>query len=300
MGSKITDAVPNWPRHSSQVITGDSEQLGWDNVRALSCEFSVSGSPFLVPDAPDFFTVELNTDLSTSVSYQFGDEKSDVVLWGPGDIWIYPNTQPSKWEWERPHNTVIFFLPVSRLRQLILDGLQIDVRSPALVPGISKSDFRLKCLLQLLAADMLGESHGEKMYIDSLVDATLIHLTRNYVIESEGAGHGETQLNAIQLEKVRQHVFDYVDTPLSVADLAKVVDLEPHEFPRAFRSATGITPYQYVLKERIEWAQHLLRTTDLSLAEVSLAVGFSSQSHFTRTFGKQKLMTPQNYRQAFK
>jgi len=289
-----------WPDHSSQIITRDSNHLGWDSLRALTCEFVTADSPLLVPDDPEYFTLELNTGPSTSVSYQFGEENTGAVSWEPGDIWIYPNTERSIWEWDSPHRTIVFFFPVSRLRQLIMDGLKVDVCNPALVPGISKRDDKLRSLLQLIAADMLGESHNEKMYINSLVDATLIHLARNYVTESEDISRGHPHLTVLQMEKLRQHVFDYVDTPLSVADLAQVVCLTPHEFPRAFRTAMGITPYQYVLKERIKWAQYMLRTTDLSLAEIAFSAGFSSQSHFTRTFGKQKSMTPQNYRMAFR
>jgi AraC family transcriptional regulator len=81
-----------------------------------------------------------------------------------------------------------------------------------------------------------------------------------------------------------------------VADLAEAAGVKRFDFPRAFRSTVGITPYQYVLRERIEWAEYLLSSTDLSLAEIAYTAGFSSQSHFTRTFRKHRGTTPQGFR----
>ncbi|MET2830974.1 AraC family transcriptional regulator [Mesorhizobium shangrilense] len=285
-----------WPFQYSKAITADSGRLGWKGLRAFACNFDTARSPLCVPDDPDYLTVEINTALSANVKYQFGDRASSEVVWGPGDIWIYSNTERSKFVWDSPHSTVVFLLPFLRLKQLMMEGLDTGIRYPVMLAGIYKTDARLRSLLQLIAADMMGPETNGNVYIRSLVDATLVHLAKNYITENESIASGQEHLSLAQLEKVRKYVVDHVDMPLSVAGLAEAAGVKPFEFPRAFRTATGITPYQYVLKERIEWAEHLLRTSDLSLAEISFTVGFSSQSHFTRTFRKQKSVTPQSYR----
>jgi AraC family transcriptional regulator len=286
--------------HFSNAVTSDSIGLGWESLRALACNYHTAYSPLSIPKDPEYITVELNTGLRTAVSYQFGNKENGDVSWGPGDIWIYPNTESSTWKWDRPHNTIVFFLPMKRLKQLMLKGLNIDAQNSNIVPGICKNDGTLTNLLQLMSKGMLGEAASDAIYIKALVDATLVHLARNHMVGKPYDPDQRSRFSSSQLDKVRSHVADYVDTPLSVADLAKAAGLPPHEFPRAFRTATGITPYQYVLRERIAWTEHLLRTTDLSLAEVSFVAGFSSQSHFTRTFGKQNSITPQNYRETFR
>ena len=53
-----------------------------------------------------------------------------------------------------------------------------------------------------------------------------------------------------------------------------------------------MTPYQYVLDKRIERAQLMIETTSLSLAQISFASGFSSQSHMTDVFRAKLGMTP--------
>ena len=75
-------------------------------------------------------------------------------------------------------------------------------------------------------------------------------------------------------------------------DLAELVDLSPHHLCRSFKQATGTSPYQYILKERIERSKALLRMGNTSVAQVALSVGFSSQSHFADAFRKHTSTTP--------
>jgi AraC family transcriptional regulator len=59
----------------------------------------------------------------------------------------------------------------------------------------------------------------------------------------------------------------------------------------------GMTPHQYVIQQRIERARILLRDPSLSISEISLACGFTNQSHFTRLFRKHTGVTPKTYRE---
>lgn len=287
-----------WPRDCSEAVTADSKVLGWQCLHALACDFDASADPLRVPGDPEFLTLEINTASQTSVSYEFGDTESAETEWRPGDIFIYPNFEKSRWTWDKQHSTVVFFFPYSRLKQIIMQNGDNTLRHPVLIPGMSRNDNRLRHLLQLISAEMLEEEPNGDSYVGHLVDATLTHLAKNYVTECEDVANERCLLSSQQLAKIRQHVVDYVDTPISVADLADVAGVKQFEFPRVFRSSVGITPYQYILQERVDWAEHLLQSTDMSLAEISYTAGFSSQSHFTRTFRKQKGVTPQSSRRA--
>jgi AraC-like DNA-binding protein len=95
---------------------------------------------------------------------------------------------------------------------------------------------------------------------------------------------------------------DLVDSryaePLDLEALARAAHVSPRHFSRSFRQTFGETPHQYLLTRRIERARHLLRTTDLTVAEVCLAVGFQSQGSFTTTFRRHVGLTPTAYRRA--
>ncbi|MCP3138791.1 AraC family transcriptional regulator [Pyxidicoccus xibeiensis] len=96
----------------------------------------------------------------------------------------------------------------------------------------------------------------------------------------------------------RVHVFAvaHLDGPLRLADLAARAQLSPYHFARAFKSSTGETPRAYVERLRVEKATELIRDTELPLADVALACGFSSQSRLTTAFRRATGFTPARYR----
>jgi len=60
----------------------------------------------------------------------------------------------------------------------------------------------------------------------------------------------------------------------------------------------GMTPHAYLTGVRLEQAARLLATTDLSMLEISLRVGYASPSHFAKAFKTWTGLTPREYRQA--
>lgn len=98
--------------------------------------------------------------------------------------------------------------------------------------------------------------------------------------------------------RLQKYIQAHLDSDLYVSDLAAQVDLSSSHFNRLFRETVGMTPYRYVLHERIRRAQHLLATTDDSIANIALQVGFANQSHLTRRFQAIMRTTPGAYRRA--
>jgi AraC-like DNA-binding protein len=84
--------------------------------------------------------------------------------------------------------------------------------------------------------------------------------------------------------------------PLAIEDIARRAHASKAHFIREFRTTFGETPHQYLLTRRIERAQHLLHTTDLSVTEVCLAVGLQSLGSFCTSFKRVVGMTPGEYR----
>lgn len=83
---------------------------------------------------------------------------------------------------------------------------------------------------------------------------------------------------------------------LSVPEIAKEVGLSPEYLSSQFHKLTGTTLPSYITKRKIAEAKNLLRFTDMSLAEISEYLSFSSQSYFQSVFKKETGDTPNAYR----
>lgn len=83
---------------------------------------------------------------------------------------------------------------------------------------------------------------------------------------------------------------------VTVASLANESGLSRSQFIVRYRTVFGDTPHQTRLRARLERAQWLLATTDLSVTDVCMAVGFSSLGSFSRTFRARCGVPPVRYR----
>jgi AraC family transcriptional regulator len=103
-------------------------------------------------------------------------------------------------------------------------------------------------------------------------------------------------LTHTQLQQVRDYINTYLDRDLSLVQIARVINLSPTYFASLFKHATGISPHQYVIKQRVKRAKMMLSKTDLAIADIALQVGFSSQSHLTQQFKRLTRTTPKQIR----
>ncbi|MDE5769350.1 MAG: AraC family transcriptional regulator [Oscillospiraceae bacterium] len=101
------------------------------------------------------------------------------------------------------------------------------------------------------------------------------------------------------IRKCIEYIHENLNYSLSIKTLAKLVGLNPSYLSRLFKHETGVSIKQYVINERMRHAEDLLKHSDLSYLEISVALGFSSQSAFIAMFKKITGKTPKHYRQEY-
>lgn len=87
-------------------------------------------------------------------------------------------------------------------------------------------------------------------------------------------------------------------TPLTLASMASAALMSPYHFLRAFRTAFGRTPHQYLTTLRLEQARTLLTTSEIGIAEIGRRVGIDSPSSFTTLFRQHTGIAPSAFRAA--
>lgn len=101
-----------------------------------------------------------------------------------------------------------------------------------------------------------------------------------------------------QLEAVFAYLATHYAEPVTLARLARLAHLSPAHFSTVFRRATGLSPFQYLQRLRLQRARELLAGTDEPIAQVAARAGFGDPFYFSRAFKRLEGISPTQYRRA--
>jgi AraC family transcriptional regulator len=108
---------------------------------------------------------------------------------------------------------------------------------------------------------------------------------------------GENLDKANPIGKAVEYIEANFKEKLSVKTVATFVNLSVYHFSRLFKKETGYSPYEYILKTRLDNAKILLKNSSLSIKEVAFNTGFNSESGFVTSFHQNVKMTPREFRE---
>lgn len=133
-----------------------------------------------------------------------------------------------------------------------------------------------------------------EIFVRGYMDILLGTLYRNGILDNIGDSYDKDALRKIW------PVIDYIDknfsSEITLERLSTTLNMNREYFCRIFKKATGITPTEYINFVRVWKAENMLTTTQNSILEISMEVGFSSVSYFNRVFKKYRGTTPSAYR----
>ena len=178
-----------------------------------------------------------------------------------------------------------FFLPWN---------LGLELRS--LQAFTNRRDSLLESLLSSLSSEMEnGAAALPSLYVEHAAGMAMARLMRS-AHRALSRKSSRAGLSGANLRLVLEFIEENLHRDLSLSDLGALVGMGPDVFARSFRIHEGVPPYRYLMRRRMRRAEVLLASKDASIAEIALAVGFSSQSHFTTHFSKLLNVTPAAYR----
>lgn len=136
-------------------------------------------------------------------------------------------------------------------------------------------------LIRLLSREVSPETAQGRLFADTAIRLLALEVAAtSWTIPAhlaEARGKPDSRLN-----RALEYIEAYFATDISIIDIAAAAGLSQTQLTRAFRLATGKTPYSYVIDRRLDHAVSLLRSTDLPIAFIALEAGFTDQAHLTR------------------
>ena len=85
--------------------------------------------------------------------------------------------------------------------------------------------------------------------------------------------------------------------PITVEDMAQRLNLDRSYFGKVFKETMGIAPQEFLIRYRMSRAAELLKTSDITIKDISIQVGYPNQLHFSRAFKNVYGISPRAYRQ---
>lgn len=111
------------------------------------------------------------------------------------------------------------------------------------------------------------------------------------------AGHANVHADELVVQ-AQDYLRDHCTETLHMPEVAAILGISLRTLNRRFKHATGDSPNNYLLQQRLHSARELLRTSNLSIAEVAVAAGYGDSDYFSRLFREAMKQTPRDYRES--
>lgn len=151
-------------------------------------------------------------------------------------------------------------------------------------------------------AMILREGSSAAPALPALLDSVEQYLRAKFRVAPDPAAAASTDRAPGLAPAVRRRVEAFVRAELArdirVDEMAEIAGLSAGHFGRAFRQSFGVSPYQYVLAQRLARAQELLVSSERPIGEIAAACGFGGASQFGAQFQRAVGCSPRAYRQA--
>jgi AraC family transcriptional regulator len=192
--------------------------------------------------------------------------------------------------------TMVLQLDNSKLAHLAPE--QVSTIEKSLVSAMAPNDSRLAALMLAVREEVRGGCSSGRLYGEAISLALLAYLAGSYATPQRVDDRAAT-FSPAQKRSIVTYIRANLSGNISIKELAHVVQLSPSHFARMFKTSFGVTPYRFVMQERIDQARTMLKNRELSASQIAMAFGFASQSHFVKVFRQFTGVTPKQYRAGF-
>ena len=244
-------------------------------------------------------SVHLGQPMTLQQSWRNGRSGNQFQTYG--NVTIYPAAQPIQESWNSDAEYLEVYLNNDLFSQVAHESinaqrLEILAQPNIRDPLIQQLALSLKAELEQRDIETSAEEDVKsKLLAESVSSLLAVHLMKTYSSQRLVPSDYSDGLPKHKLQLAIDYIQANLAEDISLHELSRTVEMSMHHFSRLVKQSLGHSPYQYVLKCRVERAKRLLLQRKLSIAEVAFTVGFSSQSHLTQHFKKQVGTTPKRF-----
>lgn len=155
----------------------------------------------------------------------------------------------------------------------------------------------LKGYIENIILEFNNKQAGYEIMIKNYINSIILFIIRNNNFLSNNLTSNQVFINTEkQFEDLFKYVSENYPKKMSINEAASIVNLSPYYFCRTFKKLTGKTFTQFVNLYRINMAEYLLRSTNMSVTEIAEKTGFCNLNYFSKIYKDFKKYPPTDCR----
>lgn len=271
-----------------------SETLGWQGINVQYHHQPAWECPE-VEHVQHIIVTVVNTPKGPIHSGRtIGEQRQQEQLFNESCV-IIPAGVRHQTAWSQDAEFMLLNLDPIHLAQIAHETVDCD--RVELTPQFAKFDPILSGISHALKAELEADGVRGMLYVESAITFLAAHLLRYHCTQTPSLRNYPQGLPKYKLREAISYIQEHLGEELSLDEIATHLNMSQYYFCHLFKQSMGVSPYQYVLQQRINKAKQLLKQRWLTLTDVALECGFSNQTHFTKHFRKLTGTTPKAYRE---
>jgi AraC family transcriptional regulator len=220
------------------------------------------------------------------------DGKFKHYAHGNGRVDVIPAFLNHQTNWDRDVEFSVIAICPTLLIQVTQELIPREIE---LIPQVSIDDPVIQQLALALKLEIQTGCLSGRLYGELLGASLAARLAANYAVTKPSLEFKTNGLSQSQLKRVIDYVQANLTQDVSILDLATLTGMSESHFSRSFKQSAGISPYQYLMQQRVERAKQLLEKRSITISSIALDCGFANQTHLTKVFRQMTGMTPKSY-----
>lgn len=165
------------------------------------------------------------------------------------------------------------------------------------INGIHLNGKKIIEAMFMIESEFENKSQGSNFVIKSYL-TLILSLGMQYYLNGSDNSALKRSAHYKSIERTLLYINENIASKITLEELAQIANMGKTNYSIAFKNATGMTVWEYIMNTRVELASSYLieQKDDFNVTEVAFLCGFNSAAHFSKTFKKLKGKAPSDYK----